>query len=258
MCRMNEILSNLNQINGRRFALALLALAVGTLAETPTAAAGEARQSTALYTKPEANLENGIEGEIIRPRKPIKEVFASSSTDYKRLYKGKVVGPDKRRFVFQGLPIGRYDLVVLYDDRFYEGLTLDRRPDSTLTAESESSIKEIINSSTPFFNEKRIDRIKGTQDRHKARSVFQEVRTRTITFHSGERRNDIQIRSIKLGLLEDTGIGWALMETREIVRQEVEKRRASAHFLRHQHHPALKGIRTIGSVNNLGRINLLK
>ena len=248
------------QFNSRLFCFTLVVFFSGWLAaECLTAAeATGTKQSTALYTEPDHNLDNGFKGKITSPDKPIQQIFASSTTDYKKLYKGKIGGEDNQMFIFKGLPIGKYDLVILYDNTFYEGLTLNRKPNSTLTEENISSIKEIINKSTPFFNEKQINRIKGARHQHKARCVFQELRTRTITMHSGEGRDDIQIRSVKLGLLKDTGVGWALMETREIVRQEVVKATDHTGLLKHEYNHALQNIRTIGSMKNLGKIDLTK
>jgi len=218
--------------------------------------ATDTKQSTRLYTKPNPALDNGFKGGVTKPRKPIKQIFASATADYKRLYKGKVIGQDKQHFVFEGLPIGKYDLVILYDNTFYEGLTLNREQPNTLNKSSKASIKKIINESTPFFNKKRIHRIKGKKSQYRARCVFQEVRTRPITLQSAATRRDIQVRSIKVGLLKDTGVGWALMETREIVRQEVVKATDHTGLLKHVYNPALGSIRTIGKMKNLGTIDL--
>ena len=249
------------QFNSQLWCFTLIVFFSGWLLVAAPVTAGEAtgtKQSTALYTEPVPDLESGFKGKITSPDKPIQQIFASSTTDYKHLYKGKVSGQDKQKFIFKGLPIGKYDLVILYDNIFYEGLTLNREQKSTLNNTDISSIKKIIQESTPFFNKKRIHRIKGKQSKYKARCVFQEVRTRPIKLQSSATRNDIQVRSIKLGLLKDTGVGWALMETREIVRQEVVKATDHTGLLKHEYNNLLQGIRTIGNMKNLGKIDLRK
>jgi hypothetical protein len=73
---------------------------------------------------------------------------------------------------------------------------------------------------------------------------------------SGEERSDIQVRSIKLALVEDVGtIGWSLVNTREIVRQEVRASDVKG-LLAHRYNPKLGGVRVIDTVKDLGTLAL--
>ncbi len=212
-------------------------------------------QSTRLYTASDPAAGGGIEGTIAAPDKAITGVFALPQGDYKRVYRGNT-DSDGRTFRFAGLPPGKYDLVVLYADAFYEGLALTRETNS-LTAGDQKSIETAIMKSTPFFDTKKIHRCEGTTGHAgQARCVLQEVRTRPVTLQSAEVRADIQIRSLKLALPEDVGSqGWSLVNTREIVRQEVTASETKG-LLPHQYREKLGGIRVIDSVKALGTISL--
>ncbi|MDD4101550.1 MAG: hypothetical protein PHU80_02815 [Kiritimatiellae bacterium] len=129
-------------------------------------------------------------------------------------------------FVLYGLPPGRYDLFVLCENAFYEGLMLSRA-ENTLSEPDIKSIKDKINESNPFFNLKHQHRIEGQTGTYgKARVVEQEVRTLPVTLQSAEVLTHIQIRSIKLCFMESVGTArlgthWEMKKTREMTRQEL-------------------------------------
>ena len=234
--------------------LFLAILCMGPLAAWAGKGTGT-EQSTKLYTPPDPASGGGIEGRIAAPDKAIAGIFAMPQDDYKRVYRGDTDG-DGRAFHFAGLPPGKYDLVVLYTDGFYEGLTLSREADS-LTAGDQKAIEAAIAKSTPFFDTKKIHRCEGvTGHAGYARCVLQEVRTRPVTLQSAEVRTDIQVRSLKLALPEDVGsMGWSLVNTREIVRQEVTSSEMKG-LLPHHFRAKLGGIRVIDSVKALGTLSL--
>jgi hypothetical protein len=212
------------------------------------------KQSTHLYTAPDPTARGGLHGIIALPSKPILMIFAQATDEWKHVYAGDVLA-DRREFRFTGLPVGKYDLLVLYADAFIEGLTLNRDED-TLTGKDRDAITAAIMKSTPFFNEKRIHRCEGvTGVAGKARCVLQEVRTRPITLQSAEVRSDIQVRSLKLALVEDVNIGWSVINTREFSRQEVAATDARG-LLPHAFSPKLGGIRVIDTVRELGSLSL--
>ena len=163
-------------------------------------------------------------------------------------------------FSFSGLPPAKYDLFVLCDNCFYEGLTLNRE-ENTLTETDTQSIKEKIVKSNPFFNLKYQHRIDGqTGSFGKARVIEQEVRTLAVTLQSAEVMKNIQIRSIKLCLMESVGakslgVHWDMKKSREITRQEVGppdvKGVLPGYFCK-----ALQGIRVSTSVKDLGAVKL--
>jgi hypothetical protein len=224
----------------------------------PTAPAGETSgtvQSTRLYTAPDPAAPGGLRATLSHPATPLLQVFALPPADTAKVYKGAVTG-DGRSFSFQGLPVDRYDLVLLYEDAVYEGLTL-QRDDDTLTPRDRELIKTVINRAVPFFDTKAIHRSAGTTGSEgRARCFLQELRTRLILNQNGDELKGYQIRSIKLAWLQDVGkVGWQLVGTREIVRDEVapqERKGVLAHYYR----PSLGGLRVTDTVKDLGPLNL--
>ena len=163
-------------------------------------------------------------------------------------------------FSFNGLPPGKYDLFVLCENCFYEGLLLSR-DEHTLSESDVKSIKAKLLESNPFFNVKNQHRIEGqTGTFGKARVLEQEVRTLPVTLQSAEVLKHIQIRSIKLCLMESVGTAklgthWEMKKTREITRQEVgppdTKGALPGYFCK-----ALQGIRVSSSLKDAGTITL--
>ena len=70
-----------------------------------------------------------------------------------------------------------------------------------------------------------------------------------------EVRADIQVRSIKLALSEDVDIGWSVVNTREIVRQEVAATDTRG-ILPHHLSTNLGDIRVIDTIKELGELSL--
>lgn len=167
---------------------------------------------------------------------------------------------DDNSFSFQGLPPGKYDLFVLCENCFYEGLLLSREAQNLSEADTRS-IKAKITESNPFFNVKNQHRVEGQSGTFgKARVLEQEVRTLPVTLQSAEVLKHIQIRSIKLCLMESVGTSklgthWEMKKTREITRQEVgppdTKGVIPGFFCK-----ALQGIRVSTKLKDLGAIKL--
>ena len=163
-------------------------------------------------------------------------------------------------FSLYGLPPGKYDLFVLCENSFYEGLLLSRE-EHTLTDADTRSIRAKVTESNPFFNVKSQERIEGQSGTFgKARILEQEVRTLPVTLQSAEVLSHIQIRSIKLCLMESIGTSklgtqWEMKKTREITRQEAGppdvKGLLPGYFCK-----ALQGIRVSTSVKDLGTVTL--
>jgi hypothetical protein len=208
-------------------------------------------QSTKLYTPADPAAGGGIRLRLMTAAKPMG-VFALNQADANRCYPG---ASDSGGWLFKGLPVGKYDLVAIFADRFYEGLVL-ARDTNTLTSADQVSITKIIDASVPFFDTKLIHRMAGVTGRAgKASIVFQEVRTRPLTLQSGEERDDIQIRSLKMGFLEDVNIGWQLVNTREIMRIEVGGPMPKG-LIAHSFVKALGNIRVTDSIKDLGDVRL--
>ena len=220
------------------------------------AASGQVSQSRYLYTEPDASAQGGIRGHIAEPTGALVGIFALPPDDPRAVYKGVVSGPDKRSFTFSGLPVAKYDLVAVFEDAFFEGLTL-KRGESTLTDGDKELINAIIEKTEPFFNRKVIHRLEGETGKMEgaARCVCTFVRTKgALGFIDGKMYSDHR-RSFKLVLLEDVGPGWQVVKTREIFVRQIDP--GSGHdVVRHAYRPAISGIRVVDSVKDLGEIDL--
>ncbi len=234
----------------------LLAATVATVcaAEKKTGHTGT-EQSSRLYTSTDAGAGGGIEVKVNRSVKNLQAAFAIPEFEPKFVYKGSVSGGDTASFT--GLPTAKYDLLLVFEDSFYEGFRLTRDEDK-LTPADKTSISAAINKGTQFFNLKQLHRMEGTSGADgQAMVVLQEMRTKPVTLQDASVRSDIQIRSLKLAVMDQVGPGWALTQTREIIRQEVANNERKGP-LPHHYNSALGAIRVTDSVKNLGLVDLTK
>ena len=223
------------------------------------------QQSSQLYTQADPEAGGGIRGTIEEGE--VLGVFAIPQDRWQNVYLAQLMGDGG--FYFRGLPTGKYDLAILYENRFVEGITL-LRGDSSLTQEDKASIKKKVDESNHFFNEKHIERCEGVTGRAgQARTLLQELRSRPVTLQSAEVRSDIQIRSIKIVLSEcvyfptpdkakgkktaEDKPGWNIQNTREIVRQELGPGDTMG-MIHVMHDDALHGIRVLDTVKDLGKL----
>jgi len=236
-----------------------------------------------LYSKPDAEASGGIKGMIAEAPSEVLGVLAmpqkfpnveamesieggtsaknarNINMDMSNQVYLATLGSDNA-FSFAGLPPGKYDLFVLCENCFFEGLLLTRE-ETTVTDADAKSIKAKITESNPFFNVKHQHRIEGQTGTYgKARVVEQEVRTLPVTLQNADVLTHIQIRSIKLCLMESVGtknlgVQWEVKKTREITRQEVgppdTKGLIPGYFLK-----SLQGIRVSTSVKDVGALTL--
>jgi hypothetical protein len=239
--------------------------------------------SVNLYSKPDLSASGGIKGVITEnpsevlgvlamPQKfpnvtSLEDVEGGSSAKNARNINKDMTNQvylaslsSDNAFSFDGLPPGKYDLFVLCENCFYEGLLLNRAEHS-LTDKDTATIKAKIAESNPFFNVKNQHRIEGqTGSYGKARILEQEVRTLPVTLQNADVLTHIQIRAIKLCLMESVGSSklgahWEMKKTREITRQEVgppdTKGAIPGFFCK-----ALQGIRVSTAVKDVGAIKL--
>jgi len=236
-----------------------------------------------LYSKPDPNAPGGIRGTIADSPSEVLGVLAmpqkfpnvasledieggtsaknarNINTDMTNQVYLASLGSDNS-FSFSGLPAGKYDLLVLCENCFYEGLLLNRETNN-LTEADVASIKGKLKESNPFFNVKNQHRIEGQTGAYgKARVLEQEVRTLPVTLQNADVLTHIQIRSIKLCLMESVGtksLGtrWEMKKTREITRQEVgppdTKGPIPGYFCK-----TLQGIRVSTAVKDVGAVSL--
>ncbi len=212
------------------------------------------KQSSRLYTATDPASSGGIAFGLPAASDPLEAAIAVPVMSRELAYLGEVA-PGGRAVKFTGLPVSRYDLVLVFDGRFVEGVLLHRDA-STLTDADRQQIKATFDRSVQYFDTKVIHRCEGVAGAEgRASAVTQEVRTRPITLQDASVRTDIQTRSLKLAFFENVGPGWHMIRTREMLRQEVGPGDTKG-VLRHAHDPQLQGIRVTDEVRDLGTLEL--
>jgi len=255
---------------------AVLAHAVPRISPQDPAPYTKTMQSTKLFT--EGLGKGGIRGRLEGvDGEDIAGIFAVSRDRQKVNYDaglgGGTAGSDRKMrfsvhiadigednsFSFERLQEGIYDLVVLLDHRYYNGIVLGRG-DSTLTEKDTQDITAKIKAINPYFNEKRLERMWGTTGEDGvARVLGQEMRTLPVTLADGTLHPEIQTRVLRLFFMQDISAkgtaAWSVEETREIVRQEVGppdvKGMLPEHF-----NKKLSGIVVIDEVEDIGVVRL--
>lgn len=207
-----------------------------------------------LYTKPDPAASGGITGTIAKPGKPILEVLAMPPDEPQLVYEGKVTGENRQGFLFEHLPVAKYDLFVIYENEFYEGLELTYEPD-TLTDSDRQSISAIVNASDPFFNKKVIHRVAGTTGRgNVARCVVTQYRDgRGTVSQDYEDLKGVVRRTFKLIWLKDVGVGWQVVQKRDLYPVTIKPQYQTP---KHHFEKALSRIRVTDQVKDVGDISL--
>ena len=209
-------------------------------------------KSENLYTPPDPGSPGGM---LLKASDPVESAFAVPQSNQFLVYQG-TVGPDNRSVSFSGLPIAKYDIILFCENAIYEGFCLNR-DENSLTPKDIKSIKATIGQSVPFFDLKRLERMKGTTGKEgKASVVFQEMRIDNFLNQNGDFMKGHQIRSLKLAFCEDVGkVGWQLQQTREIIRTDVFPDMIHG-LLPIKFLETLEGIRVTTAVKNLGEMTL--
>jgi hypothetical protein len=207
-----------------------------------------------LYTPPDPAAAGGITGTISKPAKPIVQILAMPPDEPELVYEGQVTGSNRQGFLFEKLPMGKYDLFVIYEREFYEGLELTFEPD-TLTDKDRQSISSIVHASDPFFNKKVIHRVAGATGRGNfARCVVTQYRdgpgTQSADYVDLKGKSR---RTFKLIWLKDVGVGWQVVQKRDLypVTVALELLTPTHHFTK-----VLSRIRVTDHVKNLGVLEL--
>jgi hypothetical protein len=215
-------------------------------------------ERTRLYAPPDPASPGGLKAKVAKPSGAIEQVLAVSTASVEAVYKGEI-GTDKSSFQFTGLPVGKYDLVVIYADGLYEGLSLNREK-STLTPEDVKKIEASIQKSEPYFPKKFIHRLEGETGRGNfARAVCTYFRDKgsdllLTTFEGGYKRDDFR-RTFKLVILKDVGPGWQITRARDLYPVWMDPKSA---LPAHHHAPQLGNIRVADQIKDLGELDLSK
>ncbi|MFO7937872.1 MAG: hypothetical protein R6V06_09750 [Kiritimatiellia bacterium] len=217
------------------------------------------KERTRLYTPPDTSASGGIKGRIVNPVKPIEQILAMPPDQPKKVYKGRITGDDRQDFFFGNLPMAKYNLFVIYEDEFYEGLRLSRKPD-TLTKKDHEGIEKIVMKSDPFFNHKIIHRMEGTTGRgNYARCLTTQYRDQSAPgkvvegegFGVDMDRN-LGRRTYKLIWLKHVGVGWQIVRKRDLYPVTVPLKELKP---KHNYTKKLSGIRVTNKVKDLGTID---
>jgi hypothetical protein len=200
-----------------------------------------------LYSEPDPASAGGIKGVVAAPGLPVRQVLAIPPDEPRLVYEASLGGSDGRSFEFHGLPMRKYDLVVIFDDRFFEGLTLSREGD-TLTAEDRQKIGATVAKAEPYFTDRIIHRVEGTTGRgNEARCICTFLRDRASTNGSEFRR------TFRLIMLKDVGPGWQVVRSRDLypIWTTPQLVRPAHHYDRQ-----LSRIRVMDEVKDVGELRL--
>ncbi len=229
--------------------LTLLALAT-TMAQNPP-------ERTRLYKKPDPANTGGLKGSIAYPALPIEAILAVSAEDVEEVYEGEVSGSQRSEFQFKGLPVGKYDLIVVFAAEFYEGLRLNREA-STLTPEDLKKIDATVQKSEPFFPKKSIHRVEGETGRGKgARAIctyFRDKGSELLLeqFEGKSSRPDFR-RTFKLVVFKDVGPGWQIARARDLYPVWMNPKAA---LPVHKFSSAISQLRVADQIKDLGALYL--
>ncbi len=224
----------MKQMSGKIAGLVLLAALVGFSAG--------AQERHRLYTKTESKDTGGIRGVVKNPNVPIVQILAMPPDEPRFVYEGKLTGPNNQGFIFENLPAARYNLFVIYDNEFYEGLELHREK-STLTKLDREKILYIVDESESFFPNKIMHRMEGSTGRGGlARCLVTQYRPRTPLR-----------RTFKLIWMKDVGPGWQVIQKRDLYPIN-----ANLNNLKPKHHysAVLSKIRVTTEIKDLGELDL--
>lgn len=223
----------------RLLAAALLALAFALPARA---------ERDRLYSDPDPSSPGGIHGQLLVPSKPVRQVLAIPTDEPRLVYEATLGGDGNHEFTFTGLPMRKYDLVVIYDDEFYEGLVLSLEGD-TLTAEDRTKIQATVDKAEPYFTKRIVHRMEGTTGRgNLSRALCTFLRDRASTNGKDYRR------TFRLFILKDVGPGWQVVRSRDLYPIWT-----SPNFATPAHHfdKQLSQIRVTDKVKDLGALTLL-
>ncbi len=235
-----------NHLLGFTLCLSLLALSV---------LATEEIEQARLYTAPDPQATGGIHGHIQSPAAPIRQILAIPRTRPQHAYRG-VLGSDQRTFTFEGLPMDRYDLVVFYENRVFEGVRLSRES-SSLTSQDISQIEDIITRSEPFFTVKVIHRLEGETGRgNQAMAFCTFARDRFAEMYEGPVIRSGMRRTNKLVFLRQVGPGWQVERSRDLFPIWVEMDEPAKLRPVHRFNEDLSGFRVTDQVRNIGSLSL--
>ncbi|MEO6784655.1 MAG: hypothetical protein ABI318_00875 [Chthoniobacteraceae bacterium] len=230
--------------------LSLVALCASAPAANPP-------ERTRLYTAPDPASPGGLRGRIANPDAPIEQILAVPAANIETVYLGEISGAKKDSFQFKGLPVGKYDLVVIFEKAFYEGFKLTHG-ESTITTDDLKKIEATIQKSEPFFTKKFIHRVEGESGRgNLSRAIITYFRDKGSEllmeqFEGKSNRPDFR-RTFKLVVLKDVGPGWQVVRARDLYPVWMNPKAA---LPAHHYNTKLSEIRVADEIKDIGALDL--
>lgn len=232
----------------RRPPILNLALAI-MLGGASVALGGPKYTGRYLYTQPRATDSGGLRVRLAEAS-PSAVLAAAFGRRKHNLFRAKLEKQGKE-LVFEHLPTDVYDLIVVADGVFFEGIRLVRQPDADALAVDRTAIDEEIRKIEGFFDRKLVHRLE--IEGEAAATVLQQWREKKAVQQSGAVVQG-SIHSVDLIWFAKPKKGWQLLKRRQLYRDELALRGPLAHY----HKPPLGNIRVIGSVKELGPLELTR
>jgi hypothetical protein len=229
------------------------ALAAVVLAWVALAGEGDPRKpggAGRFHDQPNPALHGGLTA-VVAPIENLEEVIVVEPTEY-RVYLA-TIDRAKGGFTIQGLPPGKYDLVLKFRSTVVEGLSLDVPDEFEKLGEKDwMYVQWEIWRSDDYFNDKTIARCGG--NRARVKMLVDQVRDRPTFEPDGTPLTGIQIRRLELTELRKTGQVWQTKKSRHLYREE-RKMDAPGRKLTFVYAPKLGGIRVADEMVELPAID---
>ncbi|MCG3147334.1 MAG: hypothetical protein PCFJNLEI_00773 [Verrucomicrobiae bacterium] len=207
-------------------------------------------QTARLYTAPDRSAPGGVVGQL--PGGEFTHVLAVDQ-DRKKVFRG-TGGNGAGSFRIEHLPVGKYDVVLVTNERrVYEGLRLGNDGE-VLSTELRANLEKRIGLADSFFNRYKIHR--WAVDGERVLVLVERLRDKTILKGSGEKLQS-NLRRLEVIELEQATDDWQMIQSRHLYREE-EPIRAAPPFMRHEFVAGLSSIRVVDSVKDLGTVTVPK
>lgn len=199
-----------------------------------------------IYTKPKAGAGGGIQGKVDAA---ITHAIALER-DRKSCYKG-AVGDGGKSFVFNGLPTGKYDLLLFTEDRvLMEGVFLGE-PAEAAVKPSMKNLEERIEKADSFFNKYKLHRFGLIDEGAKLLAVVERMRDKETLTGGGEVLKG-PVRRFEIAEFDKAADTWSFMVNRHLYREQDGPEQTA--FFESRHVAALGGIRVIDSLKDIGSV----
>lgn len=215
-----------------------------------------------IYTAPDAGATGGIEGKVedveLGMCIAIESPTIAADPEKIRVYRAVPdIGGDAAKpvstFKFTGLPTGKYDLVLIDRTRhMWEGILLGEDGSSKFTQTQQTNLTTRINVADTYWNQRVIHRI--GVDGERALLLVERLRVGLILKQSGEKFGGYQ-RRLEIVELHQAADDWQMVRTRHFYRLG-EPAETMTPFLKDIHVAALRGIRVVDSIKQLGALDL--